>query len=88
MRTFLGIGSRNHLVLQETPRQCTRFLGIAGVGNPAKSKWLYAFTITAATHCTKDELTAQPTDVTEGPYSGQQLPPLHEVSGHKRFVEP
>lgn len=69
---------RNHLVLQETPRQCTRFIGLAGVGNSAKSKWLYAFSITPATHCRKEELTVQPSDLTECPYNGQRLPPLHE----------
>ncbi|XP_045618133.1 CWF19-like protein 1 [Procambarus clarkii] len=60
---------RNHIVLQEKTRHVSRFIGLAKVGNPEKHKWLYAFNITPMVHCDQAELTKQPPDVTECPYS-------------------
>uniref|UniRef100_A0A2P2I4V1 CWF19-like protein 1 n=1 Tax=Hirondellea gigas TaxID=1518452 RepID=A0A2P2I4V1_9CRUS len=78
---------RNHQILQEAPQHVTRFLSLSAVGNSdKKSKWLYAFTITPAVHCSTAELVVQPSDVTEGPYAVHKLPPLEqEGSGINQF---
>ena len=76
---LLFFALRNHRVLLEPARQCTRFISLAEVGNPDKKKWLYAFTLTPAIHCINAELAMQPQDVTECPYSRDQLPPNDQV---------
>jgi len=76
---------RNHVVLQEAPRQCTRFLSLDSVGNPRKQKWLYAFTATPAIHCNKEELTREPADVTENPYNSVVLPAAQASEGINQF---
>ncbi|XP_069960745.1 CWF19-like protein 1 isoform X2 [Cherax quadricarinatus] len=65
---------RNHKVLKEKSRHISRFIGLAKVGNPEKHKWLYAFNITPLIHCDAAELTRQPPDVTECPYSDTNVP--------------
>ncbi|KAG7163471.1 CWF19-like protein 1-like [Homarus americanus] len=60
---------RNHRVLIEPARHVSRFFGLANVGNSEKQKWLYAFNITPMAHCDTAELTKQPTDISECPYS-------------------
>lgn len=59
---------RNHRILNEKPRHCTRFVSLAKVGNIQKRKWLYAFSIVPLTAMNPAELTKQPPDVTECPY--------------------
>ncbi|KAK2146142.1 hypothetical protein LSH36_629g01064 [Paralvinella palmiformis] len=60
---------RNHKVLQESAQHTTRFIALAKVGNPKKSKFLYAFNITPMCDVPEVDLTKQPSDVTECPYS-------------------
>jgi len=61
--------SRNHRVLQESPRHCTRFISLANVGNPdKKQRFLYAFNITPMASMEAGELTAQPQASTDCPY--------------------
>ncbi|KAK8756797.1 hypothetical protein V5799_000502 [Amblyomma americanum] len=59
---------RNHKVLREQARHATRFISLASVGNSAKAKWLYAFSIVPMSDLPNAELVKQPTDVTECPY--------------------
>lgn len=65
---------RNHKVLAESAKQVTRFVGLAKVGNAEKKKSLYAFNITPMCNMTPDDLTKQPVDVTECPYSYSERP--------------
>lgn len=60
---------RNHQVLAETPKHVTRFIALARVGNSHKAKWLYAFSMVPLEKMEHSELTKQPPDVTECPYS-------------------
>ena len=61
--------SRNHRVLQEPARHCTRFISLANVGNPnKKQRFLYAFNITPMASMEASELTAQPQASTDCPY--------------------
>ncbi|XP_071515989.1 CWF19-like protein 1 [Panulirus ornatus] len=64
---------RNHKVLNEPTRHTSRFIGLAKVGNLEKRKWLYAFNITPMIHCEQEELTKQPSDVTECPYTDSNV---------------
>ncbi len=50
------------------PVACTRLLSIAPVANPAKEKWLYAFTIVPAKAMDPVSLAAQPEGHTPSPY--------------------
>ncbi|XP_068024594.1 CWF19-like protein 1 isoform X1 [Melanerpes formicivorus] len=59
---------RNHTVLQESPRHVSRFIALAEVGNAAKKKYLYAFSIVPMSMMDPAELVKQPQDVTENPY--------------------
>ncbi|XP_023655894.1 CWF19-like protein 1 isoform X2 [Paramormyrops kingsleyae] len=59
---------RNHMVLQENARHVSRFIALAGVNNPAKKKYLYAFSIVPLKGMDPAELVKQPQDVTENPY--------------------
>ncbi|XP_065902892.1 CWF19-like protein 1 [Dysidea avara] len=60
---------RNHRVLQEPARHCTRFISLANVGNPdKKQRFLYAFNITPMASMEASELTAQPQASTDCPY--------------------
>ncbi|CAL4123010.1 unnamed protein product, partial [Meganyctiphanes norvegica] len=65
---------RNHKVLVEATKPVTRFISLAKVGNDAKQKWLYAFSMTPASHSSPAELVKQPEDVTECPYKENELP--------------
>lgn len=56
-------------MLNEAARHVTRFIALAKVGNAEKQKWIYAFNITPMAHCDNAELTKQPSDVTECPYT-------------------
>ena len=47
----------------------TRFIALADVGNPEKSKWLYAFNMIPMKSIDQTELIKQPPDVTECPYN-------------------
>lgn len=51
----------------------TRFVSLADVGNAEKKKWLYAFSIVPLIHMDRSELVAQPADVTDAPYDGDEL---------------
>uniref|UniRef100_A0A8C5MAF0 CWF19-like protein 1 n=1 Tax=Leptobrachium leishanense TaxID=445787 RepID=A0A8C5MAF0_9ANUR len=59
---------RNHFVLQESAQHVSRFIALASVGNPAKKKCIYAFSIVPMTVMDSTELVKQPLDVTENPY--------------------
>ncbi|XP_053321529.1 CWF19-like protein 1 [Spea bombifrons] len=59
---------RNHLVLQENAQHVSRFISLASVGNPAKKKYIYAFSIVPLSLMEATELVKQPLDVTENPY--------------------
>ncbi|KAM9311060.1 LOW QUALITY PROTEIN: CWF19-like protein 1 [Gastrophryne carolinensis] len=59
---------RNHVVLQESAQHVSRFIALASVGNPAKKKWVYAFTILPMSSMDAAELVKQPLDVSENPY--------------------
>ncbi|XP_068134376.1 CWF19-like protein 1 isoform X2 [Hyperolius riggenbachi] len=59
---------RNHAVLQESAQHVSRFIALAGVGNPDKKKYIYAFTIVPMRAMDAAELVKQPLDVTENPY--------------------
>ncbi|KPP64614.1 CWF19-like protein 1-like [Scleropages formosus] len=59
---------RNHMVLQENARHVSRFIALANVGNLAKKKYLYAFSIVPLKNMDPTELVKQPQDVTENPY--------------------
>uniref|UniRef100_A0A8C9SVD3 CWF19-like protein 1 n=1 Tax=Scleropages formosus TaxID=113540 RepID=A0A8C9SVD3_SCLFO len=61
-------GVRNHMVLQENARHVSRFIALANVGNLAKKKYLYAFSIVPLKNMDPTELVKQPQDVTENPY--------------------
>lgn len=60
-------------MLIEPTRNVTRFIGVASVGNADKQRWLYAFNIIPMTHCDEGEITKQPPDVTECPYSQENI---------------
>ncbi|XP_035282640.1 CWF19-like protein 1 isoform X1 [Anguilla anguilla] len=59
---------RNHMVLQENAQHVSRFIALANVNNPAKKKYLYAFSIVPMKTMDPTELVKQPQDVTENPY--------------------
>ncbi|XP_067110297.1 CWF19-like protein 1 [Osmerus mordax] len=59
---------RNHVVLQENAQHVSRFISLATVNNPAKKKYLYAFSIVPMKSMDAAELVKQPQDVTENPY--------------------
>ncbi|XP_069619506.1 CWF19-like protein 1 isoform X1 [Ranitomeya imitator] len=59
---------RNHVVLQENAQHVSRFIALASVGNPAKKKYIYAFSIVPLSLMDAAELVKQPLDVTENPY--------------------
>ncbi|KAG9491062.1 hypothetical protein GDO78_006429 [Eleutherodactylus coqui] len=59
---------RNHVVLQENAQHVSRFIALAGVGNPGKKKYIYAFNIVPVSVMDPAELVKQPLDVTENPY--------------------
>ncbi|KAI1888456.1 hypothetical protein AGOR_G00185320 [Albula goreensis] len=59
---------RNHMVLQESAQHVSRFIALASVNNPAKKKYLYAFSIVPMKNMDPVELVKQPQDVTENPY--------------------
>nr|XP_027197569.1 CWF19-like protein 1 [Dermatophagoides pteronyssinus] len=59
---------RNHKVLIETSRNVSRFLSMANIDNVKKMKWIYAFNIVPSRYLTAQEITAQPTGVSENPY--------------------
>ncbi|KAI6223689.1 CWF19-like protein 1-like protein [Aphelenchoides fujianensis] len=59
---------RNHRVLLEAAQHVTRFIGLAAVGNKAKEKWIYAFSIKPMRKLDRAELTKQPGNSTEFPY--------------------
>ncbi|CAJ0581583.1 unnamed protein product, partial [Mesorhabditis spiculigera] len=59
---------RNHRIIVEKQRHCTRFIGLAAVDNTEKEKWIYAFAIQPLKGMTRDELTVQPDNATEFPY--------------------
>lgn len=61
---------QNHTVGQ-APRNVTRFLGIAPVGNTSKLKWIYAFSVVPAVHLDTVALVASPPNVTPSPYTAQ-----------------
>ncbi len=63
----------NSKVLNEPPRHVTRFIALAKVANKEKLKWLYAFNVVPLTAMDKKELTAQPADATDSPYTGKEL---------------
>ena len=44
---------------------------LAPVSNEAKHKWLYAVSLIPMSKIPREELTAQPPDVTESPYAGE-----------------
>ncbi|KAK4323675.1 hypothetical protein Pmani_005646 [Petrolisthes manimaculis] len=71
---FERLPYRNHKVLIEPTRNVTRFIGVAGVGNEDQQRWLYAFNITPMIHCDEAEFTKQPPDVTECPYTKDNVP--------------
>ncbi|XP_036373804.1 CWF19-like protein 1 isoform X1 [Megalops cyprinoides] len=59
---------RNHMVLLENAQHVSRFIALANVNNPAKKKYLYAFSIVPLKNMDPAELVKQPQDVTENPY--------------------
>ncbi|GMS79289.1 hypothetical protein PENTCL1PPCAC_1464, partial [Pristionchus entomophagus] len=72
---FAGMGThyerdpyRNHRVLLEPAQHVTRFIGLAGVGNEEKEKWIYAFSIQPMKKLIRSELTVQPPNSSEFPY--------------------
>jgi hypothetical protein len=52
------------------PRAPTRFLGMGAVDNAAKSKWVYAFSITPQSALDAAAVTAAPPGATPSPYAG------------------
>jgi hypothetical protein len=54
------------------PRAATRFFGIAPVGNAAKEKWIYAFSIEPASQMDQAALLAAPPGLTPSPYAGRR----------------
>jgi hypothetical protein len=59
---------RNHRVLMEQAQHCTRFIGLASVGNAQKEKWIYAFNLKPMKSLPRAELTKQPEVTSEFPY--------------------
>ncbi|XP_063303894.1 CWF19-like protein 1 [Pelobates fuscus] len=59
---------RNHFVLQESAQHVSRFIALASIGNPAKKKCIYAFSIVPMCVMDSAELVKQPQDTTENPY--------------------
>ncbi|KAM8946527.1 CWF19-like protein 1 isoform 2-T2 [Pelodytes ibericus] len=72
---------RNHFVLQETAQHVSRFISLASVGNPAKKKHIYAFSIVPMSLMDSAELIKQPLEVTENPYrkSGKPVSDSHRM---------
>ncbi|XP_076035712.1 CWF19-like protein 1 [Oratosquilla oratoria] len=70
---FERLPYRNHKILKEAARPVTRFISLGKVGNPQKEKWLYAFNITPSSHAEPGEVNKQPDDVTECPYSEENI---------------
>ncbi|EGD76531.1 hypothetical protein PTSG_07648 [Salpingoeca rosetta] len=68
---------RNHQQ-DQAPRPATRFLGLAPVANPAKSKWIYAFSITPAAKEAASKLLAIPDNATTSPYDRSLPPPQQQ----------
>jgi hypothetical protein len=64
---------RNHSTGAEKSRHVTRFIGLAKVGNAAKKKWLYAFSMTPMKICERTELVLQPPGVTDIPYRDEHI---------------
>ncbi|XP_074661931.1 CWF19-like protein 1 [Tubulanus polymorphus] len=62
---------RNHQILSESTNHVTRYIALAPVGNREKRKFLYAFSIKPMSRMDQTELTKQPDDVTERPYTPQ-----------------
>ncbi|CAG0896043.1 unnamed protein product, partial [Cyprideis torosa] len=60
---------RNHVVLQGKDQHVTRFISLAPVSNKEKQKWLYAFSLIPMSKIPREELIAQPPDVTESPFA-------------------
>jgi len=60
---------RNHQILAEKAVHVTRFIALGKVGNDDKQKWLYAFGIQPMSTLDRSELTKQPADATECPYT-------------------
>ncbi|XP_036373805.1 CWF19-like protein 1 isoform X2 [Megalops cyprinoides] len=56
------------MVLLENAQHVSRFIALANVNNPAKKKYLYAFSIVPLKNMDPAELVKQPQDVTENPY--------------------
>ncbi|XP_075551882.1 CWF19-like protein 1 [Dermacentor variabilis] len=75
---------RNHKILQEQARHVTRFISLASVGNAAKAKWLYAFSIAPMSVMPSAELVKQPIDVTECPYEFSESD-LKDASKSQQF---
>lgn len=75
---------RNHRVLLEPTQQVTRFIGLAAVDNPAKQKWLYAFSITPLRILSRTELVAQPDNCSEFPYMEILQEFLHKKAADER----
>ncbi|KAJ3612398.1 hypothetical protein NHX12_020674 [Muraenolepis orangiensis] len=76
---------RNHMILQENAQHVSRFIALAPVNNPAKKKFLYAFTMVPMKSMEQAELVKQPQDVTENPY---RHPGKDKNQRHKTGFDP
>lgn len=59
---------RNHQVLNEQPKNVTRFINLADIENKKKMKWLYAFNVVPSKNLSKKDLVTQPSDTSENPF--------------------
>ncbi|XP_037093404.1 LOW QUALITY PROTEIN: CWF19-like protein 1 [Pollicipes pollicipes] len=64
---------RNHQVLRDQQVHVTRFISLAAAFNVDKHKWLYAFGLEPMVRMARAELVAQPADVTECPFSAEEM---------------
>ena len=64
---------RNHQVLRDQQTHVTRFISLAPAFNADKAKWLYAFGVEPMSRLARAELVAQPPDVTECPFSAEEM---------------
>ncbi|XP_059168516.1 CWF19-like protein 1 [Physella acuta] len=79
---------RNHHILLDATRHTTRFISLASVANKDKQKYLYAFTIVPLSKLDPAELIKQPEDVTECPYTANNvLNSKQEEKGQQFFYD-
>ncbi|CAI4231518.1 unnamed protein product [Auanema sp. JU1783] len=75
---------RNHRVLLEAAQHCTRYIGLADVGNAENQKWIYAFSLKPMKRLSREELTMQPPNSSEFPYMDLLTEMLEEDAAEAR----